>query len=148
MRRIASIMGLGLAAAFCIPAPAAAQVAASFPAPSCLSDWSCTDVRAPLGLYVRAVDTGGRYITLEDGSFWEIEISDRATTASWQPDDFVGIRTIAAPRGDFDVLLSRAGQAEQRAAARLAGRRDGAFRPAEELPEEAPDDFPHEEDVE
>jgi hypothetical protein len=108
-------------------APLAAQ-AAWTAAPSCLSDWSCGPNRAPLGLYVRAVEEGGRYVTLEDGSVWEVEISDRATSASWQPEDFVGIRSIAAPRGDYEHLLTRVGDLEQRAAARLAGRRAPAFR--------------------
>ena len=108
-------------------APLAGQ-AAWTPAPSCLSDWSCGPNHAPLGLYVRTVDDGGRYLTLEDGSVWEVEISDRATSASWQPDDFVGIRSIAAPRGDYEHLLTRVGDVEQRAAVRLAGRRAPAFR--------------------
>ena len=110
---------------------AATPLAAQGPiatAPSCLSDWSCGPTRPPLGLYVRAVDAGGRWVTLEDGSVWEVEISDRATTASWQPDDFVGIRHISAPRADFEHLLTRAGDLDQRAAARLAGRREAAFR--------------------
>jgi hypothetical protein len=98
------------------------------PAPSCLADWSCGANRPPLGLYVSAVDDDGRYVTLEDGSVWEVEISDRATSASWQPDDFVGIRSISAPRGDFEHQLTRIGDLEQRAAARLAGRRTPAFR--------------------
>lgn len=107
---------------------AAAPLAAQAPAPSCLSDWSCGPNHAPLGLYVRAVDAGGRWVTLEDGSVWEVEISDRATSAAWQPDDFVGIRPIAAPRGDYEHLLTRVGDLEQRAAARLAGRRAPVFR--------------------
>jgi hypothetical protein len=133
MRTLVPIAGLTLVLAVAVP-PAAAQEAVPAPAPSCLSDWSCTAVRAPLGLYVRAVDQGGRYLTLEDGSLWEIELPDRATTASWQPDDFVGVRNIWAPRGDFDVLLTRVGDAEQRAAARLAGRRSVAFRSADSVP--------------
>ncbi len=109
------------------------------PAPSCLSDWSCGPHRAPLGLYVRAVDAGGRYLTLEDGSVWEVEISDRATTASWRPEDFVGVRTIAAPRGDYEQLLTRVGDWEQRAAARLAGRRPAAYRADDGMPGTPPE---------
>ncbi len=126
-------------AAFLALTLAAAPLAAQEPwvaAPSCLSDWSCTHVRPPLGLYVRAVDAGGRYVTLEDGSVWEVEISDRATTASWRPDDFVGIRSIAAPRGDYEHLLTRAAEGDQRAAARLAGRRTPAFRTGDTAPEQ------------
>lgn len=120
-----AVLALALAAA---PATPLAGQAPWNPAPSCLSDWSCGPNRAPLGLYVRAVDDGGRYVTLEDGSVWEVEISDRATSASWQPDDFVGVRSIAAPRGDYEHLLTRVGDLEQRAAVRLAGRRAPAFR--------------------
>jgi hypothetical protein len=133
MRRFALLPILALSLAAWSAAPAAAQ-AAPVPAPSCLSDWSCTLGRAPLGLYVVAVDAGGRYVTLEDGSLWEVEISDRATTGSWRADDFVGLRTIAAPRGDFDTQLARVGDDEQRAAARLAGRRPAGFRSADSVP--------------
>jgi len=111
----------------CLSAPLAAQEPYAS-APSCLSDWSCTPTRPPLGLYVRAVDAGGRYVTLEDGSVWEVEISDRATTASWQPSDFVGVRPIAAPQADYEHLLTRAGDLDQRAAVRLTGRRAPAYR--------------------
>jgi hypothetical protein len=117
-----AVFALGFAAV-----PLAAQAPWN-PAPSCLSDWSCGPNRAPLGLYVRAVDEGGRYVTLEDGSVWEVEISDRATSASWQPEDFVGVRSIGAPRGDYEHLLTRVGDLEQRAAVRLAGRRPTAYR--------------------
>jgi hypothetical protein len=134
MRNVASIVGLTLALAGAGAVPAAGQAANPVPAPSCNADWSCTPYRAPLGLYVRAVDDGGRYVTLEDGSLWEIELPDRATTASWQTDDFVGIRTIAAPRADFDILLTRVGDAEQKAAARLAGRREAVFRSDDSAP--------------
>jgi hypothetical protein len=79
----------------------------------------------PVGLYISGVEESGRYVALEDGSLWEVEISDRATTASWLPDDFVNLGWIAAPRGDFRYLLSRVGDREQSAAVRLAGRRPG-----------------------
>jgi hypothetical protein len=105
------------------PDPLAAQTAV--PASTCDYDASCGRVPRPIGLYVSAVEDGGRYIMLEDGSRWEVEISDRATTASWAADDFVNLTWIAAPRGDFEYLLTRVGDLEQRAAARLAGRASG-----------------------
>jgi hypothetical protein len=111
MRSTAAVALLTLALAAAPTAPLAGQAPWS-PAPSCLSDWSCGPNRAPLGLYVRAVDDGGRYVTLEDGSVWEVEISDRATSASWQPDDFVGVRSIGAPRGD-EHLLTRVGDLQR-----------------------------------
>jgi hypothetical protein len=117
---------LSIAFALALPlgaAPLAAQTAA--PISTCDSDALCGRVPRPIGLYVRAVEDGGRYIALEDGSRWEVEISDRATTASWVADDFVNLSWIAAPRGDFEYLLTRVGDLEQRAAARLAGRGSG-----------------------
>jgi len=104
-------------------APLAAQNAV--PVAACDSDALCGRVPRPVGLYIRAVEEDGRYLALEDGSVWEVEISDRARTASWTPDDFVNLSWILAPRGDFEYLLTRAGELESRAAARLAGRRPG-----------------------
>jgi hypothetical protein len=92
-------------------------------AASCVSP--CDRVPRPVGLYIRAVDAGGRYVTLEDGSVWEVEFSDRATAAAWVADDFVRMSWIAAPRGDFEYLLTRSGDLEQRAAVRLAARARG-----------------------
>ena len=105
--------------------PAAAQTAAPVALGSCAFDAYCAPFPPPVGLYIRAVEEGGRYLALEDGSLWEVEISDRATTASWLPDDFVNLSWIAAPRRDFEYLLARVGDREQQAAARLAGRRPG-----------------------
>ena len=120
--RIASPIAVFALLLAAVPAPPLVAQVAWSPAPSCLSDWSCGPNRAPLGLYVQAVEAGGRYVALEDGSVWEVEISDRATTASWVAEDFVNLSWIAAPRGDFEYLLSRVGNMEQQAAARLAGR--------------------------
>jgi hypothetical protein len=117
---------LPIALALALPlgaAPLAAQSAV--PVAACDSDSLCGRVPRPVGLYISAIEEDGRYLALEDGSLWEVEISDRATTASWTPDEFVNLTLIAAPRGDFEYLLTRAGYREQRAAVRLAGRRPG-----------------------
>jgi hypothetical protein len=116
-----------LALTFALPgsAPLAAQSAAPAALAACDSDALCGRVPRPVGLYVRAVEEDGRYLALEDGSLWEVEISDRATTAAWAQDDFVNLSWIAAPRGDFEYLLTRVGNLEQKAAVRLAGRRPG-----------------------
>ncbi|HEX2217769.1 MAG TPA: hypothetical protein VHG35_03135 [Gemmatimonadales bacterium] len=116
-----------VALAIAIPgsAPLAAQDAAPAVLAACDSDALCSRVPRPVGLYISAVEEDGRYLALEDGSLWEVEISDRATTASWAPDDFLNLSLIAAPREDFEYLLRRAGDLEQKAAARLAGRRPG-----------------------
>jgi hypothetical protein len=118
---------LPIAFALALPLGAAAPLAAqsAVPIAACDSDALCGRVPRPVGLYIRAVEEDGRYLALEDGSLWEVEISDRATTASWTADDFVNLTWIAAPRGDFEYLLTRAGYREQRAAVRLAGRRPG-----------------------
>lgn len=119
---------LPIAFALALPlgaAPAAAQSAAPVALAACDSDALCGRVPRPVGLYVRAVEEDGRYLALEDGSLWEVEISDRATTAAWAADDFVNLTWILAPRGDFEYLLTRVGDVEQKAAARLAGRRPG-----------------------
>jgi hypothetical protein len=105
---------------------AAAPLAAQSAAPACVTEWGCSRVPQPLGFHVLAVEDGGRYVALADGTVWEVEISDRATTAAWMGDDFVNLSFIAAPRGDFEYLLTRVGDAEQRAAARLAGNRPDA----------------------
>jgi hypothetical protein len=104
--------------------PAAAQDVAPVTLAGCTAGAYCP-FPPPVGLYVRAVEEDGRYLALEDGSLWEVEISDRATTASWQPDEFVNLSWIAAPREDFEYLLTRVGDLDQKAAVRLAGRRPG-----------------------
>jgi hypothetical protein len=103
--------------------PAAAQTAAPAAVGACPGH--CGAFPQPVGFYISGVEEGGRYVALEDGSLWEVEISDRATTASWLPDDFVNLSWIAAPREDFEYLLRRVGDREQQAAVRLAGRRPG-----------------------
>jgi hypothetical protein len=105
-------------------APLAAQTAV--PIAACDSDALCGLIPRPVGLYVSGVEEDGRYLALEDGSLWEVEISDRALTAGWTHDDFVNLSWIAAPRGDYEYLLTRAGYRDQRAAVRLAGRRLGS----------------------
>lgn len=103
---------------FLVAGPLAAQT----PAAAC---WGCAAVPQPLGFAVTGVEDGGRYLTLDDGSRWEVELSDRATAAAWVADDFVNLEWIAAPRGDYRYLLARVGDLEQRVAARLAGRGSG-----------------------
>jgi hypothetical protein len=99
-----------------------AQDALPASARSCVSDWGCGAVRPPLGFYVDSVTDDGRYITLEDGTTWEVQIDFRATTGAWQPNDFVEVRRIAAPTGDYEWLFTKADGREWRAAVRFAGR--------------------------
>ena len=44
------------------------------------------------GHFIRAVNDDGQYVTLEDGSVWEIEPSVRFETADWQPMAAVTVR--------------------------------------------------------
>jgi hypothetical protein len=108
--------------------PLLGQETASAGPTSCLSDWACGALRAPLGFDVRAVADGGRYLTLEDGSLWQVDISDRATTAAWQPGEFVAVRPIFAPRDGYEWQLTRTENVDQQVAVKLIGRR----RPAQE----------------
>jgi hypothetical protein len=111
------------AAVLLVSTPLAAQSApAQIAVSSCTGDWGCGAVRPPLGFLVKGVEDGGRYVALEDGTRWEVEISDRATTASWQAEDFVTVHQISAPREDYEWLLTRRGNSAQTAAVRLAGR--------------------------
>ena len=103
--------------------PLLGQETASAGPTSCLSDWACGALRAPLGFDVRAVADGGRYLTLEDGSLWEVDISDRATTAAWQPGEFVAVHPISAPRNCYEWLLTRTENVEQQVAVKLIGHR-------------------------
>jgi hypothetical protein len=81
------------------------------------------ELRPPAGFDVLAVTEGGRYVTLQNGTVWEVEISNRATTGSWRSGDFVGIRRIWAPLDGYDWLLTKTENVEQPAAVKLVGRR-------------------------
>ena len=49
------------------------------------------------GHLLREVAENGRFITLEDGSHWEIHPRDRFRTIDWEPDSGISVRTT---RGD------------------------------------------------
>jgi hypothetical protein len=84
-------------------------------------DWQCSRVVLPLGLAIREVTDGGSFVTLEDGSVWEIRLPQRPVASSWRPGDFVQLTTIWAPVGRFETLLAHGDS--DRAEARLAGRK-------------------------
>jgi hypothetical protein len=77
--------------------------------------------RLPVGFDVTTVSDDGRYLTMDDGRTWEVDISDRATTGSWAAGDFLALRRISAPRGDYEWLLLKRGDLDQQAAARVVG---------------------------
>jgi hypothetical protein len=97
-------------------------VALAFPLRSLAAQEVTTNDGLPVGFAVTSVSDGGRYLTVDDGRTWEVEISDRATTGSWAEGDFVAVSRISAPRGDYQWLLLRRGELDQQAAARLVGR--------------------------
>ena len=45
------------------------------------------------GHLLREVAENGRFITLEDGSRWEIHPRDRFQTTDWEPDSGISVRT-------------------------------------------------------
>lgn len=97
---------------------AAAQAQSAPPLRGCI--WNCYHVQLPYGLNVREVTDGGSFVTLEDGSVWEIRMPQRPVASSWQPGDFVVIRSVPAPVQNYDILLTHGDY--DRAEARLSGR--------------------------
>ena len=81
----------------------------------------CYRVALPLGLAIRQITDDGSFVTLEDGSVWEIRLAQRPVASSWQPGDFVQLKTIWAPVDRFETLLAHGDT--DRAEARLAGRK-------------------------
>jgi hypothetical protein len=82
--------------------------------------WHCYRVTLPLGYNVREVLDDGRYVTLEDGSTWEVRLTTRPVASSLQPGDFVQLKNISAPVDGYDMLLSHGDN--DKVEARLAGR--------------------------
>ena len=113
------IPGLAAALLLFLPSRSEAQSQAVAPQlPGCT--WNCYSVVLPYGLYVREVTNGGSFVTLEDGSVWEIRMPQRPVASSWVPGDFVQLKTIAAPVDQFEILLAHGDY--DKAEARLAGR--------------------------
>lgn len=98
-------------------AAAQAQSTASS-GPAC--GWSCYRVVLPYGLHIREVTADGNFVTLEDGSIYEIRLPQRPVASSWRAGDFVQLKTISAPVGRFEILLARGDS--DRAEARISGR--------------------------
>jgi hypothetical protein len=100
--------------------PAAAQAQSA--AVGC--DRHCYRVVLPLGMTIREITDDGSFVTLEDGSVWEIRLPQRPVASSWQRGDFVQLTTIWAPVDRFETLLAHGDT--DRAEARLAGRKQVA----------------------
>ena len=120
MKIVRLIPGLVTAAlVFVLPARMAAQGQPAAPQlPGCT--WNCYSVVLPYGLYVREVTDGGSFVTLEDGSVWEIRLPQRPIASSWVAGDFVQLKSIPAPVDQFEILLAHGDY--DKAEARLAGR--------------------------
>ncbi len=99
---------------------AAATAGAQSQSPIAGCTWHCHNVTLPLGLTVTEVRDGGSFVTLEDGSVWEIRLPQRPVASSWQPGDFVEVRNVLAPVDRFEILLAKGDY--DRAEARLVGR--------------------------
>jgi len=108
-----------LIAALVLLSPRLAAAQAQSTAVGC--DRHCYRVVLPLGLAIRQVTDDGSFVTLEDGSVWEIRLPQRPVASSWQPGDFVQLKTIWAPVDRFETLLAHGDT--DRAEARLAGRK-------------------------
>jgi hypothetical protein len=108
-----------LVAALVWISPRSAAAQAQYTAVGC--DRHCYRVVLPLGLAIREVTDDGSYLTLEDGSIWEIRLPQRPVASSWQPGDFVQLKTVWAPVDRFEILLAHGDS--DRAEARLVGRK-------------------------
>lgn len=108
-----------LALLLLVSTAATAGAQAATPVRGCA--WNCYDVVLPYGLYIREVTDGGAFVTLEDGSVYDIRMPQRPVAASWRPGDFVIIKSISSPVQNFEILLSHGDT--DRAEARLAGRK-------------------------
>jgi hypothetical protein len=57
------------------------------------------------GHLLRTVSDDGRYVTLEDGSVWEIEPGVRFQTMDWQPQAPITVRTTRGMDGyDYEIV--------------------------------------------
>jgi len=74
----------------------------------------------PPGARVVGTPEDGGYVTLADGTQWEIYLPDRTTTVTWQRGDYVSVSRAPAGVGDFDHVLMNA-PANARAYARFVG---------------------------
>ena len=113
MLRLVPALVLGLALT------AGSAVAQSATANDCA--WQCSRVNLPLGFSIAEITDDGSFVTLEDGSVWEIRLPQRPVASSWQPGDLVEVRNVHAPVDRFEILLARGDN--DRAEARLAGRK-------------------------
>jgi hypothetical protein len=93
VRRLACALAIAIAAAGCASHRPSAASASAFAADA---------ARAPeytalgSGHLLRTVTGGGRFLTLEDGSRWDVLPSDQFNSADWNPDDTITVRPARA----------------------------------------------------
>jgi hypothetical protein len=79
---------------------------------------------APFGEQLDSASAGGRFVTLADGTWWEVAPSDRTATDVWQAGDYLAVHPApapsATPRATYDVLLLNS-TTGRRVAARFIG---------------------------
>lgn len=74
------------------------------------------------GHWVRDKSDGGRFIILEDGSFWEISGTDRVDTALWLPITDITVIEARSPIGEFRYTLINT-EDDEKALAQYLGKR-------------------------
>ena len=75
------------------------------PAPAQARDAAPAYTAFGSGHLLREVTEQGRYITLEDGSRWEVKPSDQFQSADWQPEASMTVRVARGENGfNYELL--------------------------------------------
>jgi hypothetical protein len=73
------------------------------------------------GLRIVAVADGGTFITLQDGTEWEVYLPDRTSTVQWRRGDWVTVKLAPIAQGRYDYRLGN-GRTDTGAIAKFRGR--------------------------
>lgn len=73
------------------------------------------------GLRIANVEGDGSFITLQDGTQWEVYLPDRPSTATWRQGDFVTVKLRPIAEGRYTYELTD-GRTDSDAAVKLRGR--------------------------
>jgi hypothetical protein len=74
------------------------------------------------GLSILGVADGGTFITLQDGTEWEVDLPDRTSTVGWRQGDFVLVRLAPIARGRYQYRLVN-GRDDSEALVKFRGRK-------------------------
>ena len=81
-----------------------------------------TGARRPLvvppGARLEALERGGDFVRLDDGSRWQVNLPDRPRVAAWRSGQWISVRRVSGGIDGFDIEL-RNGSEGTRALARL-----------------------------